>query len=61
MLKMIVLIIAAFIFWIYAHHKFDETFGDDITETVVCTAETMQCPNGIYVDRSGPYCEFVCP
>lgn len=28
---------------------------------VACTAEAMQCPDGSYVGRTGPNCEFVCP
>lgn len=28
---------------------------------VACTAEAMQCPDGTYVGRTGPNCEFVCP
>src|SRR6185369_17627190 len=28
---------------------------------VVCTADAMQCPDGSYVGRTGPHCEFVCP
>ena len=28
---------------------------------VVCTADAMLCPDGSYVGRSGPNCEFVCP
>lgn len=30
-------------------------------ETVVCTMDAMQCPDGSYVGRTGPNCEFVCP
>ncbi|HEY4501530.1 MAG TPA: hypothetical protein VJJ20_00485 [Candidatus Paceibacterota bacterium] len=30
-------------------------------EGVACTADAMQCPDGSYVGRSGPNCEFVCP
>lgn len=30
-------------------------------DTVVCTADAMQCSDGSYVGRSGPRCEFVCP
>ena len=30
-------------------------------EGVVCTMDAMQCPDGSYVGRSGPKCEFVCP
>ena len=28
---------------------------------IVCTQEAMQCPDGSWVGRSGPRCEFVCP
>jgi len=28
---------------------------------VVCTMDAMQCPDGSYVGRTGPNCEFVCP
>ena len=28
---------------------------------VACTADAMQCPDGSYVGRSGPHCEFICP
>lgn len=28
---------------------------------VVCTKDAMQCPDGSYVGRTGPNCEFVCP
>ncbi|HVU75555.1 MAG TPA: IPT/TIG domain-containing protein, partial [Candidatus Paceibacterota bacterium] len=30
-------------------------------EPVMCTMEAMQCPDGSWVGRSGPHCEFVCP
>jgi hypothetical protein len=31
-------------------------------EQVVCTAEAKLCPNGSYVSRQGPKCEFAeCP
>ncbi len=28
---------------------------------VACTMDAMMCPDGTYVGRSGPKCEFVCP
>lgn len=28
---------------------------------VACTADAMLCPDGSYVGRTGPNCEFVCP
>jgi hypothetical protein len=30
-------------------------------ETVACTADAMQCPDGLFVGRTGPNCEFICP
>ena len=27
----------------------------------ICTMDARQCPDGSYVGRSGPNCEFVCP
>lgn len=32
--------------------------GDDV---VMCTMDAKMCPDGTYVGRSGPNCEFVCP
>jgi phage shock protein PspC (stress-responsive transcriptional regulator) len=31
------------------------------TEPVVCTMDAKMCPDGSFVGRSGPNCEFVCP
>jgi hypothetical protein len=30
-------------------------------EAVMCTMDSMQCPDGSWVGRSGPQCEFKCP
>ena len=30
-------------------------------QPVACTMDAKQCPDGSYVGRSGPKCEFVCP
>lgn len=30
-------------------------------QMVACTMDAKQCPDGSYVGRSGPNCEFVCP
>jgi hypothetical protein len=29
--------------------------------SVACTMDAMQCPDGSYVGRTGPDCQFVCP
>jgi hypothetical protein len=39
----------------------DENTVATSTESVSCTMDAMQCPDGSYVGRSGPNCEFVCP
>jgi hypothetical protein len=30
-------------------------------EPVFCTADAFQCPDGTFVGRTGPDCQFVCP
>jgi len=30
-------------------------------EQVMCTTDAMECPDGSFVGRTGPNCEFVCP
>ena len=36
--------------------------GADSGEQVFCTMDAMQCPDGSYVGRTGPNCEFSpCP
>ena len=36
-------------------------YSGQCQNTVVCTQEAMQCPDGSYVGRTGPNCQFVCP
>ncbi|RJQ33303.1 hypothetical protein C4568_04800 [Candidatus Parcubacteria bacterium] len=35
--------------------------GGDDNGMTACTADAMQCPDGSWVGRSGPNCQFVCP
>lgn len=30
-------------------------------QTIFCTMDAKQCPDGSYVGRTGPKCEFICP
>jgi len=30
-------------------------------DAIACTMDAMMCPDGSYVGRTGPHCEFVCP
>ena len=34
---------------------------DEDPTGVACTMDAMQCPDGSFVGRTGPNCEFVCP
>lgn len=34
---------------------------NDELENIACTMDAMLCPDGSYVGRSGPNCEFKCP
>jgi hypothetical protein len=33
----------------------------DETATIACTMDAKMCPDGSYVGRTGPKCQFVCP
>ena len=64
MFKLMIIIVAAIIFGLFAYKNFDETFGEDLPsepELVACTTDAVQCPDGSYVGRSGSNCEFICP
>lgn len=38
-----------------------EVIRESGPEDVACTMDARQCPDGSYVGRTGPGCEFVCP
>ncbi len=38
-----------------------EYFSSNPGGGTVCTADAKLCPNGTYVGRTGPNCQFVCP
>lgn len=63
-----VFIIAVFIlgglFYVYYPEPVEYTIPDknnNEPEPVFCTADAKLCPDGSYVSRTGPDCEFVCP
>jgi len=39
--------------------QYDSQVPED--EVTMCTMDAMLCPDGSYVGRTGPSCEFVCP
>lgn len=38
-----------------------EEQNNDESEGIICTMDAKLCPDGSYVGRTGPNCEFVCP
>ncbi|MCG2690202.1 hypothetical protein L6252_02905 [Candidatus Parcubacteria bacterium] len=39
-----------------------DDFGDENEDPVACAQDALQCPDGSYVSRTGPNCEFAeCP
>lgn len=52
-----------FIALVYFGKPFDPVTNDiDTTEPIACTMDAKQCPDGSYVGRVAPFCEFAeCP
>jgi hypothetical protein len=40
--------------------KSSSTVRVDGSQGTICTTDAMQCPNGTWVGRTGPSCQFVC-
>ena len=54
----VALVAAGLSFWFISQPAVGLPVSD---ETVMCTMDAQQCPDGSYVGRTGPACEFVCP
>jgi len=50
-------LVAGAMWWVFVQN--DATVPED--DVTMCTMDAMQCPDGSYVGRTGPACEFVCP
>jgi len=58
--KNIILLIALIVLVAIAGYFY--TRGDETDEAVFCTQDALMCPDGSYVGRTGPNCEFsACP
>lgn len=57
----IVVLVALLAVILVGWQTFQERVFDREGELVACTADAKMCPDGSYVGRSGPNCEFVCP
>lgn len=56
----VVVVILAGAMYIRSQRSLEAQTPDE-DEMVFCTMDAMQCPDGSYVGRTGPNCEFVCP
>ena len=64
---LVILVVLAVILMALAKYITKPNVGRDILppnnipDGIACTMDAMMCPDGTYVGRSGPNCEFVCP
>jgi hypothetical protein len=59
---LLIFIILIFIFgaFLYLNESQEEVYKNP--NEIACTMEAKQCPDGSYVSRKGPNCEFeICP
>jgi len=59
----IIAMIAVVSFYVFLAPKQNAKIDNGIKSGggTICTADAKQCPDGSYVGRSGPNCEFKCP
>jgi hypothetical protein len=56
-----ILVLGGLIWWLVARNNDDMANGDN-NANVACTLDAKLCPDGSYVGREGPNCEFrACP
>ncbi len=46
---------------LYIYNPAPIEYKEPKKDFVACTTDAMLCPDGSYVGRSGPNCEFACP
>lgn len=56
-----VIVIAGAVYFVWASFMRTPLITENNGGGTACTADAMQCPDGSWVGRSGPNCEFVCP
>jgi hypothetical protein len=59
----LIFVIAVFILGglLYIYNPEPTKYTNPKEVKVVCTADAKLCPDGSYVGRTGPNCEFLCP
>ena len=62
LLFIIILLVAGGLIYLYAQDPNDPfSFLKSSVAPVACTEDALMCPDGSYIGRTGPKCEFVCP
>lgn len=57
---LIIVVIALVVFWFYSSEESTPPLDND--DVVFCTLDAMQCPDGSFVGRVAPDCNFAeCP
>jgi hypothetical protein len=57
----VVVFVAGGLLYLYNSEPVEYGDSDSGIGEIICTADAMLCPDGTYVGRSGPNCEFLCP
>lgn len=57
----VLVLVGGMYFWSQRSLVEEEEPIEGTNEPVACTMDAKQCPDGSYVGRTGPNCEFVCP
>jgi hypothetical protein len=60
-LTVFVILVAGIYFFFFRSAPQSGDTANTPGNTVVCTMDARQCPDGTYVGRTGPNCEFICP
>ncbi|MFN3188320.1 MAG: Gmad2 immunoglobulin-like domain-containing protein [Candidatus Paceibacteria bacterium] len=55
------LLIGGGVWWLMAQDESVGSIAENDDEGVMCTMDALMCPDGSYVGRTGPDCQFVCP
>ncbi len=62
LLFIICLLVAGIGIYLYIQNPNDPfSISKPLVHSVACTEEAMMCPDGSYIGRTGPDCQFVCP
>jgi hypothetical protein len=61
LIALVILVAGIYFFFFRGTPESADETANTPGNTVICTMDARQCPDGSYVGRTGPNCEFVCP